>query len=222
MLKKNDLVKQFELVVKQEIIEHNKFIEANNQAMQSIRIHIAVLEEKITETLNFLKAEIADNKDSMLELFNLIEECGSKTLNASAEMKIKLAKSEDDLKRDITELAKEFTSKSSFSKYREICTDKFDLLSKTIEDTSTIFSMQHKIISNKFSEEFKKYNEKVTEVPITLKKFQKELIKKIEEQKIEKDGVSKEIEVLKKTVFVNEKKIENLYTLIERLNKKLA
>jgi len=38
--------------------------------------------------------------------------------------------------------------------------------------------------------------------------------------KIDNEGLLREIKVLKKTVFINEKKIEHLNTLIERMNKK--
>ena len=46
MLKKKDLVKEFELVVKQEIIEHNNSITANNIAMNKLRDKIEEVNTK--------------------------------------------------------------------------------------------------------------------------------------------------------------------------------
>src|SRR5436189_41575 len=37
MLKRNDLAKQFELVVQQEIINHNKAVEATNSSLEELR-----------------------------------------------------------------------------------------------------------------------------------------------------------------------------------------
>jgi len=38
--------------------------------------------------------------------------------------------------------------------------------------------------------------------------------------KIDREGVLKEVRVWEKTIFIIEKKIENIYTLIERINKR--
>jgi len=50
------------------------------------------------------------------------------------------------------------------------------------------------------------------------------LIEQIEENfhvtKLDKEGVLKEVRIYEKTIFIIEKKIENIYTLIERINKR--
>jgi len=50
------------------------------------------------------------------------------------------------------------------------------------------------------------------------------LIEQVEENfhvtKIDREGVLKEIRIYEKTIFIIEKKIENIYTLIERINKR--
>ena len=220
MLKKNDLVKQFELVVKQEIIEHNNSILANNLAMNSIKMEMANLSKEIKDNFNLLKAGISQNKSSTLELFELIESCSKNTADLSSYMKIKLAKTEDDIRKDINQLAKEFVNEESFSKYKDICKEKFDSFSKTIEDSLSFFLNKIKGLEERFNQSFELYQKEVSKVPITLEKFNQDLMYKIEEQRVEKLGVAKEIKVLKKAVFINEKKIENLYTLIERINNK--
>ena len=115
MLKKKDLVKEFELVVKQEIIEHNNSILANNLAMQMLRDNVATLEKEIKENFTRLKSEIIDNKNSILELFNLVERCSKKSVDESHANKLKLAKNVEDLKKDILTLSNEFVSQGSFS-----------------------------------------------------------------------------------------------------------
>jgi hypothetical protein len=50
-------------------------------------------------------------------------------------------------------------------------------------------------------------------------KVKKELESKLDIVKLERDSVLKEINILKKESFITEKKIENLYTLIDRLKK---
>jgi archaellum component FlaC len=66
---------------------------------------------------------------------------------------------------------------------------------------------------------------------IELASFRTELKERMDEQdkkvdsnfsvsRIDKDGVSKEIRSYQKSIFIIEKKIENIYTLIERINKR--
>jgi len=38
--------------------------------------------------------------------------------------------------------------------------------------------------------------------------------------KFDKDGIQKEIRIYEKTIFIMEKKIENIYTLLDRINKR--
>ena len=40
--------------------------------------------------------------------------------------------------------------------------------------------------------------------------------------RIDRDGVLKEIRIYDKTIFIMEKKIENIYTLIERIDRNLV
>ena len=49
-----------------------------------------------------------------------------------------------------------------------------------------------------------------------------DLEKVLEEYKLDSTGVLKEIQVYKKSMFIIEKKIENIYTLIERLDKRIS
>lgn len=44
--------------------------------------------------------------------------------------------------------------------------------------------------------------------------------KKLYVSKMDRDGVLKEVRIYEKTIFIIEKKIENIYTLIERINKR--
>ena len=58
--------------------------------------------------------------------------------------------------------------------------------------------------------------------PCAAQKVKDEILKKLSEMSVDNIGILKEIRDYKKTTFVQEKKIENLYTLIERLQKKVT
>lgn len=103
----------------------------------------------------------------------------------------------DSLRKETIETVKEATS-SHLNSFQDLQREIKDLL---------------KVLKN----DFEKHK---TELE---KKFS-ELIDMIEQKfnvtKIDREGVLKEIRVYEKTIFIIEKKLENIYTLIERINKK--
>jgi archaellum component FlaC len=76
---------------------------------------------------------------------------------------------------------------------------------------------QFKVLFNALREDLTKCRDE------TGKKFL-EQIDKIERNfnssKLDREGVLKEVRIWEKTIFIIEKKLENIYTLIERINKK--
>jgi len=221
MIRKKDLVKQFELIVQQEIIEHNKAISASNLSLNDIRQKVLELSQSIDRQVNKL-----DNKtinlsyefESILNSYKTIRQEFVKLVSDNErfnnrnfkEIQI-IDQSVETVHRNQQNLSKEF---------KELCTyfsemqEEIKTLSKSHENDT------HRIKLN-FSKELKKQKEEILSLPSEAKKVKEEFMEELSMHKIDNAGLLKEIKVLKKTVFINEKKIENLYTLIDRLNNKI-
>lgn len=90
---------------------------------------------------------------------------------------------------------------------------------KSLGDAISQVSSSSRHNLDKEIDKFKKY---LNEKPSEIEPIKKELEKKIEIASVDRDGVMKEIAVVKKSLLITEKQIENIYTLLERVNKKVS
>jgi len=219
MLRKKDLSKQFELVVQQEIKEHNKAVLASNLAVNKLGKRIDDI---------YL---IVDKNQSILENKSLCTklEFNNNLLYLSAELE-SLKSSMSDAKQDFVKSIEE----AKLALRQEMSAKAFDSYVERVESKleESIISI-NKSIEKARSEALSNNRDSITycdKLKATLQEdmsFLKEevvsikgdIVKDLKETKIDKEGLLKEIKVLKKLNFINEKKIENLYTLIDRLTK---
>jgi len=222
MLKKKDLVKQFELVVQQEIIEHNKAVSTSNLAINKLGTKIDELKDvlhknilNLRNDLNILSMDqhtiesLFDKiKDSFQSLRNdqfIIHERNYKdieTIDQSVEM-VQISQQKSDKRIALLEKAILFLEKA---------------LKEILKDNEC----EKERVSNKIIKEVKKLKEEILSIPSKSEEVKKEFMEELSMHKIDNKGLLKEIKILKKTVFINEKKIEHLNTMIERMNKKLT
>jgi len=222
MLRKKDLVKQFELVVKQEIIEHNKAITASNLAMNKHR-------EYVEEELNKLK----NNHKLLVNEYSFVSSGFNNFLSDNNSFRDSLSKLDSKCYEVHEKTHKEVKSLDNLAnaihgKYMLLDKSTSDLrlylssLEKKLEDIAKKLESESEKTNNKIEKAIKKLKKEILELPSEASEVREELLEILSMNKIDNEGLLREIKVLKKTVFINEKKIENLYTLIERINKKLA
>jgi len=220
MLKRSDLAKQFELVVKQEIINHNEAIFANNKALNQIRKDILALDQELSKNVASLVSELTKEKIAISKVYSYIDENEDKASSKIDVVRDLLKKGLDSTNNHLNDLFSKCVSKDIFNVFKESGLKAFDQLKKGLEALKHVFIDEIKDLEKRFSRVIDGQNDKLDEVPILLEKFKKDLIQRIEIDKIDSIGLKREIEVLKKSLYIESKKIENLYTLIDRLKNK--
>lgn len=205
--------KRVEALLKQEMIEHQTIISSHHKEMQTLRDSLKIAMDKFdslfkhseqemrdkTDVINFLISQM-DNKIKIHEF--LSSEHKQKILSIYQEMQdfyeIYIKKADvEKLKKEVDFQIKESTNNHLFS---------FQNLQRELK--SYCHDLQQDLlklkgyIENKFCE------------------FDEKIEKKFSLSKMDKDSVLKEIRIYEKEMFIIEKKIENIYTLIQRINKK--
>jgi archaellum component FlaC len=127
------------------------------------------------------------------------------------------ARTIEDLNKELTVFQSLFASKIDMDRFkREVTAQITEVVTCNINGFQDCQS-QFKGLFNSLREDLTKSKESIE------KKFM-DLIDKIERNfnvtKIDREGVLKEIRIWEKTIFIIEKKLENIYTLIERINTK--
>jgi len=221
MIKKKDLVKQFELLTKQEIKNHNDQILASNIAIK-----------KLNEELISLKMDSSSNWRAIVEMINGEISDQSKIKEDIRKLNSKFSKKEKEsaviVDRNYREMSTldqsiETTYKlaKEHSKELEGLVDYRDSLADKYEKQKQVVIASINQAKTQLRNEIAKTKEEILSIPSEALEVKKELSEEIATYKIDSEGLMKEIKILKKEKFIQDKKIENLYTLIERLEAKI-
>ncbi len=220
MLKKSDLSKQFELVVKQEIKNYQDSHNAVLQAIRDLKENISVVEFYSKEA--FAKLECRQSK-ILLEISEL-----SKSMKA---LESKCDRRLNDLEKfrvdAINEIGIQIDISLKNAKINELNEIRINEIKMVLEDVDDDIKRYPVMISNffdaiqsKLSKDLKRMKEEILSLPSEADKIRDEYDEKIDCHKIDTEGILKEIRVSRKDMIVIQKQIENIYTLIERLKKK--
>ncbi len=214
---KQQLVDQFENVVKEEIRQHNLAIVRNDNSLKELQETFGefYLEHKNLKSTNealYAKSQkhFGDTKQELEESFG--------------DQRAFIQKNDKRLNKVILEFEQKVADLIDHSLFFVFKTEMyrcFDAVDKQIEvkkrsltkDIYEAYSKNKSYIQDnriKSDDRFHSINERF-----------REFDKLLEEYKIDSKGVLRELQAYKKTMFIMEKKIENIYTLIERLNKRM-
>jgi predicted nucleic acid-binding Zn-ribbon protein len=222
MLNRNDLVKQFELVVKQEIKNHNDSLLASNLAINEMKSQVKDLSDR-------LDARVAQFENAKTWKYIYIDELRDFFEKEKSVWSSKFSDAQSNFILIMNELNK---LKQNADKYN-------DNYNKLVEDFKTtkewISSLNQNLNGNSASlrqemqsmlsnmvEKLTRMKNEILSIPSEAKQVRNELEAKLDIAKVDRDGIMKEIAVCKKTTYVNEKLIENIYTLIDRLDKRIS
>lgn len=218
MLKKNDLAKQFELVVQQEIKNYNDSL---NFILQSLRDMKESLDEVRNDSLenyalihsenvslrSFVGVVSSRQDDDQKILFSYISD------NESFKNKLK-----DEILIHTSMITKNLDDLLTVDNDCEDLFTKIERCEHTLAMQRINFFDALEIIRFNVSKDMARLKEEILEVPSDSEAIRKDLDEKLSTYKVDSDGLLKEIAILKKENLVNTKHIEHLYTLIERLS----
>lgn len=219
MLKRMDLVQQFENVVKQEILNYQN-------SLNMITTSLNDLEKSIIEIRKDLAVIKAQSESETKKLEINIQNINIDLMN--------LGRRFNALSSDFDSQDKEITNhyRSLSYQLQDQCKDNEKNREYIIKNEAQIDSAHQRIdslechITNQFSDllwifrkELENAKNEILSRPSDSIELKKEFDDKIQSYRLDVEGVLKEVRFAHKSLFITEKKIENIYTLIERLTK---
>lgn len=203
--------KRFDALVKRQEGEHQHALSCHNKEMQALRDSLNLAIERFDSLSNRNDQELKDFKTySVCQMGILKVKLESNELFIASQQK-----TIEDLHKQLNELSESHASNIDIKNMRN------DLgLEIKANTTSHINAFQE------FQREFKtlilSIKNDLFKVKYEVDQKLAELTEKVESNfvisRLDKDGVLKQVRVYEKSMFVIEKKIENIYTLIERIN----
>jgi len=221
MLKRKDLVEQFQDLVKQEIVNHNDQILASHVALDKMKrdlvefgksleihcnstvtevFHQATKCSEISQDFKHFKESITRRAN---DIENLIRDNGTQFSAAVLRLKSKL----DDLEKNIWRID-------------SLETDVKQLYKKTENEILTVHDRIGMAI-RKSSENLSAFKKELSEQPCKATEVKQEIESKIEANRIDGQGILREMRLIKNSHMVIEKTLEALWTRSENANKKI-
>lgn len=219
MLNRQKIVDQFEQLVLQEIKNHNDQVLATNMTM-------AKFQQKLIELRGLAEnmSAIADSKvqrfRTELDLLRTsVLELKDKTIshsNTNLSERSRIEKKQNELLDSVVSLN---TSVKNIETHIARIDD-FNIQTRQCIVTLLGMVNEETYQTRKINEyQNKKVKEEILSIPSGIPELKNELEQKIATSYVDFQGAMRELEIVKRTSFIQEKQIENLYTLIERLEK---
>ena len=217
MLSRNDYAKKFELVVKQEVKNHNDQMLATNISINNLKLSVDNVRDNIDShkakyysEISLLKADV--EKLKAISQQNQVNDKGLKDLLDNS-----LAKLNEEIKN--LQKAGSFLA----SKMDDINAHIIKIENHHIESKENIKNLIHSNSLQNHRDMLDLKNiltfdiKELSNANSPSDQMKEEILSKVDIFKVDNDGLMKEIQVLKNQKFVLEKNVENLYTQIERL-----
>ena len=199
--------------------ESNTFKSASNLALND---HKAFVDEELKKQKN--------NHRLLVNEYGLVSQKFNSVSLTSSNLKERIQKSEIEVSKIIdrknVELETVNKSVESVHRYRakvdktikdlEI---KLTSIKKDIKNILKEQELEKEQIKNKIEKSSKKLKDEILSLPSEIEAVKIKFMDELSMHKIDNEGLMKEIKVLKKTIFINEKKVEYLITMIERVLK---
>ncbi len=220
MLDKNTLAKRFEDATKQEIINHNRAIEASNGSILEIKSRSEKIAGKLNEYNNAFSSKISQISDRIdklnSELDNKIIGLESRMNDFDEIFKV-LAEQFNDIQVRTIYLAENQYKLGNSLILNNNKNNSFDIM---IKKHAQDFDAKLARIEHVLSDKHKNFIEEVSIKPKELVSVEKSILGKLSEAQCNQTCTHDELEIVKKNINYIQKQIENIYTLLERNTKK--
>lgn len=219
MLKKSDLSKEFELVVKQEIKNYNDSLNFILQSINSLKKSIEILSDDYLDryaSMQSYQTSLSIKLDKLKEELKTFTETSQRFSNDQISFNSTVSNDILNLKNEM--MVKSHNDKNTHFKIQNIWKDIEDLKHQ-IEVTTRVVNENLDDLLRKFRKEIEQSKKDILEAPSETSIVKEQLEEKISCHKIDVAGIMRELNIYKKENFITQKKIENIYTLIDRLSK---
>jgi hypothetical protein len=218
MLKRNDLVKQFEMLVKQEITNHNNSILASNKEINEIKNRIDSILVLIDDQKKVRENQLMEARMSLNKIEQELREQIRSIFRQFNDLVLDSKKQKDEFIKYIFDKTTDLVRYGEYHQFKTILNDKLKELSENNELTVSNLVQSEKRLNNSIKESLEELKETKRLIMVQMHQIEDDLKKEIDIYKVDNQGLIREIEILKKKQFIQEKMIENLYTLIKRID----
>lgn len=216
-INKNDLVKHFELVVKQEMKNYQDSKLATNLSINNLKEELVALSAEVDlnkckvesdiKLQDFEREKVENEFNKFIEWKNYQDkdlnnkiDAEFKKISSSLKSLALSFKEGDELLKEVLVLSEDLTECKNNNSY--------------LED---FFNLEIERLKRSLKEGLKLQKKEILEIPSEAEAVKKDILDKMEVQNIDFQGVYRELTVLKKDLYVVEKNIENIYNLIKKL-----
>ena len=217
VLKRSDLAKQFEEIVRQEI-------KVSNEAVGNMNIRFNTLQKNIDDGIErlFRNDDIIRDKSAKAHTESInkqeaiieeIEAIKSSRITSASLVDGKFLKYDKNLVNEL-EL---YILKSDFDKEIKLFRDAMKKISLDKDNSIAAISKKVSALEKSIVDLKEQLSLSIMLMTSNNTVFNDQLEKKIDIAKVDKEGVQRELEILKKSLYIHDKKLENIYTLIERV-----
>jgi hypothetical protein len=220
MINRLDFVKKFELIVKQEIKNYQDSFNSLLQSIRNINLNIDKLKETSLKTFQGL---IQKQKDSSREIDVIKENIKFNNFNIEKIFTRLCVLKEEcllEIKRLQVIINRNEQRISSSNDELEELKKLFYELKDDVKKLSINVSQELNSISYRFNDDLLKTKESFKNYPCSSHNDLENLKNTISERHIDVDGILKELKIYKKDHYIISKKLEHIYTLIDRLQKR--
>ena len=220
MLNRNDLAKQFEIVVQQEIKNFNATVASIRDSLNSLKDEIKDVREKCEKD----RERVLSSHKSLeiqLELHkNYCKQAFEKLESQSNDHKNQMDLLETENENAMDELSQLMSGHNIFREALKIVDLKISSNDQknNIMHQGSALAIQANL--DRMQKDLARTKKEILEAPSEFAEVKKELESKLSSHVVDVDGVLREIRLSGRALMTCEKKIENIYTLIDRLQKK--
>lgn len=205
--------KRLDVLVKKQVTEHQHLISSHNKEMQVLREALLLASQKYESLWKRCEQEVEEFKTYTISHIATLREKIRHNENEIIEHK----KTIESLHSQLNDFHINYSNKNDTKNLKKDVDSKIKEVTESHLITIQDLQKEVKILFNSLKDDFLKFKSN------TENKFI-EIMDQIEMNynitKIDREGVLKEVRVYEKTIFILEKKIENIYTLIERISGK--
>ena len=219
MIKRNDLVKEFELVVKQELKNHKDSKLATNLSINNLRKSVEALSLKMDSRYSKLESELNIQSSDYQTLENSFERFREWKNSQDRDLAAKQEEILEELKETSKRLDFSFREQDSIKDRMTEIIDSIANCEKKNKYLEYHLGVEVQRTKKYFDSALKLLKTEILSIPSEAEAVKKMILDKMEIQHVDFSGLTRDLTFYKKNIYVIEKNIENIYNIIERLKK---
>lgn len=207
---------EVDLRVAQELKNNKDFIYQTNQTLNQLKEQIALLQLQKQQHQNKLESHLTILKIHFENLSDKVSDKVQSCLHRLGNLESAYVVLQEEVLGELTKLKRSAASQDDVDQLYNSTHDTKKSLKKDIQDTMSFCVEGLTRLTEDVNREITLMKQSIPE-QVDLENFENKILELFNSAKIDYSGVMKELNMIKKALHYDEKKFENLYTLIDRL-----